>query len=179
MSVDTTVKNRVYPATPTTQLPEFETIFGHPKPLWMLFMAEFWERFAFYGIRWALTLYIVTQFFDGNAIGEGNANSTYGAYLALVYASAIFGGFIADRIIGYQRSIIIGAVIMACGLFLITVPSRTMFEIGLATIVIGNGLLNPIFRRWLGNCMLKVIHVVIVVLPFFIWVSMLVLLSRH
>ncbi|HHW4669281.1 peptide MFS transporter [Xylella fastidiosa] len=151
MSVDTTVKNRVYPATPPTQLPEFETIFGHPKPLWMLFMAEFWERFAFYGIRWALTLYIVTQFFDGNAIGEGNANSTYGAYLALVYASAIFGGFIADRIIGYQRSIIIGAVIMACGLFLITVPSRTMFEIGLATIVIGNGLFKPNISSLVGQ----------------------------
>lgn len=179
MSVDTTVKNRVYPAIPPTQLPEFETIFGHPKPLWMLFMAEFWERFAFYGIRWALTLYIVTQFFDGNAIGEGNANSTYGAYLALVYASAIFGGFIADRIIGYQRSIIIGAVIMACGLFLITVPSRTMFEIGLATIVIGNGLFKPNISSLVGQLYAEGDTRRDRGFTIFIWASMLVLLSPH
>ncbi|AXI83561.1 peptide MFS transporter [Xylella taiwanensis] len=151
MSVDTTVQNTVHPPTPPTQFLEFETIFGHPKPLWMLFMAEFWERFAFYGIRWALTLYIVTQFFDGNSIGEGDANRTYGAYLALVYASAIFGGYIADRIIGYQRSILIGAVIMACGLFLISVPSRAMFEMGLATIVIGNGLFKPNISSLVGQ----------------------------
>ena len=57
--------------TATAIQPEFDTLWGHPKPLWMLFMAEFWERFAFYGIRWALTLYIVAQFFGGDAGGEG------------------------------------------------------------------------------------------------------------
>jgi POT family proton-dependent oligopeptide transporter len=56
----------------------------------MLFMTEFWERFAFYGIRWALVLYIVAQFQRPPA-GEA-ASRTYGAYLALVYAAAIFGG---------------------------------------------------------------------------------------
>jgi POT family proton-dependent oligopeptide transporter len=47
-------------------IPEFKQIMGHPAPLWMLFMTEFWERFAFYGIRWALVLYVVAQFYDGN-----------------------------------------------------------------------------------------------------------------
>ncbi len=54
-------------------------------------MTEFWERFAFYGIRWALTLYIVTEFYQGSGVGEAPANRLYGAYLALVYASALFG----------------------------------------------------------------------------------------
>ncbi|MCB1569978.1 MAG: MFS transporter, partial [Xanthomonadales bacterium] len=81
---------------------EFKDALGHPRPLWMLFMTEFWERFAFYGMRWALTLYIVAQFFDGDASGQGYASRTYGAFLALVYATALFGGYVADRIIGYQ-----------------------------------------------------------------------------
>src|SRR6187401_1680258 len=65
-------------STPTREviIPEFKQIMGHPAPLWMLFMTEFWERFAFYGIRWALVLYIVTQFFQGNAVGEQSANLT-------------------------------------------------------------------------------------------------------
>ena len=54
-------------------IPEFKQLMGHPKPLWMLFMTEFWERFAFYGIRWALVLYIVAQFYGGNATGEESA----------------------------------------------------------------------------------------------------------
>ncbi len=88
---------------------------GHPSPLWMLFMSEFWERFAFYGIRWALVLYIVAQFHGGSATGQAEANLTYGSYLALVYAAAIFGGYIADKVIGYQRSILVGAVVHGGG----------------------------------------------------------------
>src|SRR5262245_2406539 len=88
-------------------------LLGHPRQLWMLFMTEFWERFAFYGMRWALTLYIVAQFFEGDRAGEQPAARTYGAYLALVYATGIFGGWVADRVIGYQRSILLGAVITA------------------------------------------------------------------
>ena len=57
-------------------IPEFEQLLGHPRPLWMLFMSEFWERFAFYGIRWALVLYIVAQFHGGSATGQAEANST-------------------------------------------------------------------------------------------------------
>ncbi len=105
-------------------IPEFKQVLGHPAPLWMLFMSEFWERFAFYGIRWALVLYIVAQFHGGSATGQADANLTYGSYLALVYAAAIFGGYIADKILGYQRSILVGAVFMAGGLFMIAWPDR-------------------------------------------------------
>ena len=90
----------------------------------MLFMTEFWERFAFYGIRWALTLYIVAAFFNGDASGQAFASRTYGAYLALVYATAVFGGYVADKIIGYQRSILLGASVMAAGLFMIMMNGR-------------------------------------------------------
>src|SRR3546814_7274587 len=83
--------------------PDYPQLLGHPRPLWMLFMSEFWERFAFYGMRWALTLYIVEQFFGGDEAGQASASRTSGAYLALVYAPAVFGGYVADKILGYQR----------------------------------------------------------------------------
>ncbi|HJW47767.1 MAG TPA: oligopeptide:H+ symporter [Lysobacter sp.] len=137
--------------TPGAPIPEFKQMMGHPKPLWMLFMTEFWERFAFYGIRWALVLYIVAQFYSGDAAGEAPANRTYGAYLALVYAAAIFGGYIADRVLGYQRSILLGAVIMAAGLFMISMPSEQIFKFGLATIIAGNGLFKPNISTMVGK----------------------------
>lgn len=130
---------------------DFGTLWGHPKPLWMLFMAEFWERFAFYGIRWALTLYIVAQFYEGNAAGEADASRYYGAYLALVYATAIFGGYVADRVIGYQRSIILGAIVMSVGLFMIMLPNLQLFLLGLAVIVVGNGLFKPNISSLVGQ----------------------------
>src|SRR5688572_3758179 len=132
-------------------IPEFRQVMGHPRPLWMLFMTEFWERFAFYGIRWALVLYIVQQFYEGSGTGEAPANRLYGAYLALVYAAAIFGGYVADRILGYQRSILLGAVIMSAGLFMIAYPDETVFRIGLATVIAGNGLFKPNISAMVGK----------------------------
>ena len=138
-------------ARPEIPLPQFKQVMGHPAPLWMLFMSEFWERFAFYGIRWALVLYIVAQFHGGSATGQADANLTYGSYLALVYAGAIFGGYIADKILGYQRSILTGAVFMAIGLFLISLPDPRVFKFGLATIVVGNGMFKPIISTIVGK----------------------------
>ncbi|WP_254460205.1 peptide MFS transporter [Xanthomonas sacchari] len=152
MSVDVVASNHpASPQPPSAQPPEFKTLLGHPRPLWMLFMTEFWERFAFYGIRWALTLYIVSEFYHGSGAGEAPANKLYGAYLALVYASALFGGFVADRLIGYQRSLLIGAIVMSVGLFLIAVPSEEVFKIGLATIIAGNGLFKPNVSTMVGK----------------------------
>ena len=156
--MSTSVPDRVEPAGPAmekppggTQPPDYPQVMGHPRPLWMLFMTEFWERFAFYGIRWALVLYIVAQFHGGAASGEASANQTYGAYLALVYAAAIFGGYVADKIIGYQRSILVGAVIMAAGLFMIAMPDENIFKLGLATIIAGNGLFKPNISTMVGK----------------------------
>jgi POT family proton-dependent oligopeptide transporter len=141
--------------TTTTQrevvIPEFKQIMGHPAPLWMLFMTEFWERFAFYGIRWALVLYITNQFFETPKLGEADANLTYGSYLALVYAGAVFGGYVADKVIGYQRSILLGAIFMAAGLFMITIPNQDIFKLGLATIIVGNGMFKPNISTMVGK----------------------------
>jgi len=135
----------------TATIPEFKQVLGHPKPLWMLFMAEFWERFAFYGNRWALTLYIVAQFHNGDPSGQAPASATYGAYLALVYAAAIIGGYVADKILGYQRSILLGAVVMAAGLFMVSVPVEKIFMLGLATIITGNGYFKPNISTMVGK----------------------------
>ena len=150
--------NRVEPAGPGVEapvsgsrVPEFAQVLGHPRPLWMLFMTEFWERFAFYGMRWALVLYIVAQFYNGEATGEAPAAELYGAYLALVYAAAIFGGYVADRLIGYQRSILLGAFFVAAGLFLIMAPDDVWLKMGLATIIVGNGLFKPIISTMVGK----------------------------
>ena len=150
--------NRVEPAGPGMEkpasgpaIPEFAQVLGHPRPLWMLFMTEFWERFAFYGMRWALVLYIVAQFHNGDATGQAPASELYGAYLALVYAAAIFGGYVADKVIGYQRAILLGAVIMAAGLFLIMLPSEQWLKLGLATVIVGNGLFKPIISTMVGK----------------------------
>jgi len=138
-------------ATPAATRPAFPETLGHPRPLWMLFMSEFWERFAFYGMRWALALYIVDQFFNGDPSGQGYASRTYGAYLALVYATSIGGGFVADRLLGYQRSILLGAVIMGIGLFTITVPNQQVFILGLALVITGNGLFKPNISSMVGQ----------------------------
>lgn len=151
MSVDATAPNSASDLPPPAPVPEFQTLLGHPRPLWMLFMTEFWERFAFYGIRWALVLYIVQQFYQGSGTGEQPANQLYGAYLALVYAAAIFGGYVADRVIGYQRSILLGAVIMSAGLFMIATSSQELFKLGLATVIAGNGLFKPNISTMVGK----------------------------
>ena len=150
--------NRVEPAGPGMEsppsgaaIPAFSQVLGHPRPLWMLFMTEFWERFAFYGMRWALALYIVAQFHAGDASGQGPASELYGAYLALVYAAAIFGGYVADKVIGYQRAILLGAVIMAAGLFMVMVPDEQWLKLGLATVIVGNGLFKPIISTMVGK----------------------------
>jgi len=143
--------SRAANAADASPLPDFKQVMGHPAPLWMLFMSEFWERFAFYGIRWALVLYIVAEFHGGDPSGQAPANLAYGSYLALVYAGALFGGYVADRIIGYQRSILVGAVFMAAGLFMIMLPDPTLFKLGLATIIVGNGLFKPNISTMVGK----------------------------
>lgn len=139
----------------TENVPEFPEVLGHPKPLWMLFMTEFWERFAFYGMRWAMALYIVAQFHGGDSSGQAHASALYGAYLALVYAAALFGGYVADKIIGYQRSILLGAIFSAAGLLLIIIPDEMVFKVGLATIIVGNGLFKPNISTMVGQLYFK------------------------
>ena len=132
-------------------VPDFPDTLGHPRPLWMLFMTEFWERFAIYSVSWALALYIVAQFYHGDPSGQAWASKIYGAYTALVYATGIFGGYIADKVIGYQRSILLGAVVMAIGLFTVMLPSRDAMLYGLAMVIVGDGLFKPNISSMVGQ----------------------------
>jgi len=126
---------------------------GHPRPLWMLFGAEFWERFAYYGMRALLAVYVATAFFSLLPAGEARAQAslTYGAYTALIYATGIFGGFVADRYLGYRPSILLGGTLMAAGLFLLLIPDLNWFLVGLAVIVVGNGLFKPNISAMVGK----------------------------
>ena len=126
---------------------------GHPRPLWMLFGSEFWERFAYYGMRALLAVYVAMAFFSHLPEGEARAQAslTYGAYTALIYATGIFGGRIADRYLGYRPSILLGGVLMAAGLFLLLIPELHWFLAGLAVIVVGNGLFKPNISTMVGQ----------------------------
>ncbi len=130
--------------------PKFPEILGHPSPLWMLFMTEFWERFCYYGMRWALALYVVAAFYAGDPTGQKAASKTYGAYTALVYATGVLGGYIADKLLGFQRSILVGASFIAIGLFTLLVPDQTVFLLGLGLIIVGNGLFKPNISSMVG-----------------------------
>ncbi|HVX05985.1 MAG TPA: peptide MFS transporter, partial [Rhodanobacteraceae bacterium] len=131
--------------------PDFPQRLGHPKPLWMLFMTEFWERFAFYSVSWALALYIVQQFYHGDPAGQAWASGIFGAYTALIYGTCLFGGWIADRVLGYQRTILMGALVMAAGLFVLMLPSRAMLLLGLALVIVGDGLFKPNISTMVGQ----------------------------
>ncbi len=100
---------------------------GHPKALWQLSNIEMWERFSYYGMRALLAVYVATTFF-GHLGDQANAQASlvYGGYTALVYATGIIGGYIADHVLGYQRSILLGAIIMAAGLFVLLFEDLTM-----------------------------------------------------
>jgi len=125
---------------------------GHPNALWNLFATEFWERFMYYGMRAMLAVHIAAAFFAH--LGDGaraQASLTYGGFTSLVYMTGIAGGFVADRILGYQRSIMLGGALMAVGSFMLMAPDLTTFLIGLAVIVVGNGLFKPNISTMVGK----------------------------
>jgi len=122
-------------------------ITGHPKALYMLFFTEMWERFTFYGMRALLILFMTSQLFYPDA----KANHIYGSYQALVYAMPLFGGILADRLLGFRRSIIFGGVVMALGSFVMAIPSEIAFYTGMGFIVVGNGFFKPNISSIVGK----------------------------
>ncbi len=125
---------------------------GHPKALWQLSNVEMWERFAYYGMRALLAVYVAERFF-AHAGDQANAQASlvYGGYTALVYATGIAGGYVADKVLGYQRSILMGALVMAAGLFMLLIEDLTWFLVGLSLIVAGNGLFKPNISSMIGK----------------------------
>lgn len=108
---------------------------GHPKGLMTLFFSEMWERFCYYGMRTILMLYLVKSLMKGDA----EAALIYGAYTGLVYAAPILGGRMADRFLGYRYAVMLGAILMAIGEFLIIGGTDQFLLIGMGALIIGNG----------------------------------------
>jgi len=133
--------------------PEEKTLFGHPVGLFYLFFAELWERFSYYGMRALLVLYIVDEYFQNidEAGREIKAFGIFGAYGALVYATPLLGGMIADRFIGYRKSIILGGILMAVGHFCMAIETPIFFYLALGLLVVGNGFFKPNISAMVGT----------------------------
>jgi proton-dependent oligopeptide transporter, POT family len=122
-------------------------LFGQPRGLGLLFMAEMWERFSYYGMRALLILYLV----NGLGWGTARAASLYGTYTMAVYLTPILGGFIADRWLGTRAALVLGGFIIAAGHFSMAVPSMATFYLGLTLIVIGTGFFKPNVSTMVGQ----------------------------
>lgn len=131
----------------TAESPVVDPGKSHPPGLWMLFFAELWERFCYYGMRALLAVYVADLFF----VQQSEASKIYGAYTALIYATGTFGGYIADRVLGFQRSILLGGLIMALGEFVLVVQDQSMFLLGLSLLIVGNGLFKPNISSLVGK----------------------------
>ena len=120
--------------------------FGHPRGLSTLFFTEMWERFSYYGMRALLVLFMTEQVGAANA-GLGmtvvTATAIYALYTFSVYVLALPGGWIADRLIGQRRAVLVGGVIIAAGHYTLAVPALSTFYLGLILVVLGTGLLKP------------------------------------
>jgi POT family proton-dependent oligopeptide transporter len=154
----------------TGQAPQKGTLFGHPKGLYVLFFTEMWERFSYYGMRSLLVLYMVNHLFLRPDVGQHvlgfNAlkgvlesmfgplapqplsSQIYGLYTAFVYMTPFFGGLLADRVLGQKRTVIIGAVLMAIGHFLMA--SERLFLPALLFLIAGNGAFKPNISTQVG-----------------------------
>jgi dipeptide/tripeptide permease len=128
-----------------------ETQSKHPKGLYRLFFTEMWERLAFYTMLNVLLLYAIDFERGGLGLTSSEGNEIYGLYLAFVYFTPFPGGMIADRFLGYRRAVLIGGLIMATGLFLMSIPGRGFFYGGLTGLVLGNGLLKPNISAMVGK----------------------------
>ena len=126
--------------------------FGHPAGLSTLFFTEMWERFSYYGMRAILLLFMTTAVAQGGLGWDAaKAGPIYGLYTALVYLTALPGGWIADRLIGQRRAVLYGGIIIALGHLSLTFHSMPMFFLGLFLIVVGTGLLKPNISTMVGS----------------------------
>lgn len=113
----------------------------HPKALWYIIVIYMWEYFSFYGMRALLILYLV----DHLKLGDTTSYAIAGAYITLVYLSPIVGGVVADRILGYKKAVIYGAVLMSIGHIILGFGGDSKLYLGMAFIVCGYGFLKVMY----------------------------------
>ena len=128
------------------------TFFGHPRGLATLFFTEMWERFSYYGMRGLLILFMTAApAVGGLGYDATTAGSVYGLYTFGVYALALPGGWIADRLIGQRRAVLYGGTLIALGHYSLAIPATPTFFLGLLLIVFGTGLLKPNISAMVGD----------------------------
>ncbi len=147
------------------------TILGHPPGLFVLFFTEMWERFSYYGMRSLLVLYMVDHLFLRPDVGQRVlgfsvlkgvlesvfgplqnqplSSQIYGLYTAFVYLTPFFGGMLADRVLGQRRTVVLGAVLMAIGHFLMA--AERYFFLALMFLILGNGAFKPNISTQVGG----------------------------
>ena len=124
---------------------------GHPAGLKALFFTEMWERLGFYLMLGILLLYITDTERGGLGFSTRSAAEIYGTYMAFVYFTPFLGGMIADRFLGFRRSVFIGGLLMAAGYFALGIRSLPTFYAGLTLLCLGNGLFKPNISAMVGN----------------------------
>ena len=122
----------------------------HPKALPFLFLSEMWERFGYYLMIGIFTLYLKDTE-RGFGLNEAQASDLYGTFIALVFLTPFIGGLLADRVLGYRKSIIIGGILMGLGYMLMSVKDLNFLYLSMTLIILGNGFFKPNISTLLGN----------------------------
>lgn len=129
-----------------------DSIAKHPRGLWILFLTEMWERFGYYLMLGIFSLYMLDSWENGGmGFGASMKSDVYGTYIGLVYLTPFIGGLLADRILGYRLSILIGGLLMSAGYFALSIHSEQTFYIALLLIIVGNGFFKPNISTLVGN----------------------------
>ncbi len=123
----------------------------HPRALYVLFLTEMWERFAYYLMVGILFLYMIDDKTGGKGFDEKIGADIVGSFIALVYLTPFIGGLIADRYLGYIKSIFLGGSLMAAGYLCMSIPGNTAMFISLTLVIVGNGFFKPNISTLLGN----------------------------
>jgi len=121
----------------------------YPKQIWYMFLVEMWERFCFYGMRGVITLFLIDKTI-GIGMAKPAASVQYGTIQAFVYALTFLGGMFADKILGFKRSLVFGAIVMIIGNFIIAYDPHNLFYIGITCSVIGTGFFKPNITSMVG-----------------------------
>ena len=122
----------------------------HPVALPFLFFSEMWERFGYYLMIGIFTLYL-KDVKAGFGMTEAESADLYGTFIALVFFTPFLGGLLADRYLGYRKSIIIGGIMMGIGYCMMSIHNISMLYVSMVLVIVGNGFFKPNISTLLGN----------------------------